>query len=56
MDGLDELVSYTLFVALLHGLHHICALLTNTVHNQVITFLHALPTLIAVHGVETTYD
>ena len=56
MDRLDELISYTLFIALLHGLNHIGALLTNTIHNQVVTFLHALPALIAVHRIETTYD
>ena len=56
MDRLDELVGYTLFVALLHGLHHISALLTCAVHNQVVAFLHTLPALIAIHRIETSYD
>ena len=56
MDRLDELVSNTVSIALFYGLHHISSLLTSTVDNQVITFLHALPTLITVHRIETTYD
>ena len=56
MDGLDELIGHTLVVTLLHGLHHISSLLTRAIHDQVITLLYTLPTLVAVHGVETTHD
>ena len=56
VDRLDELIGYALVVALLHGLHHVGSLLTSTIHNQVVTLLYALPALIAVHSIETTYD
>ena len=56
MDRLDEFVSYALIVAFLHGLNHISSLLTSAVHNQVVTLLYTLPTLVAIHCIETTYD
>ena len=56
VDWLDELIGNALVIALLHSSNHISALLTSTVYNQVVTLFYALPTLIAVHSVETTYD
>ena len=56
MDGLDKLVGDTLVIALLHGLHHVGGLLACAVDKKVIAFFHALPTLVAVHGIEATHD
>ena len=56
VDWLDELVGHALVVAFLHSLYHIGSLLTLSVNEQVVSFLHTIPTLVTVHGVETTYD
>ena len=56
MDRLDELVGNAVGIALLYGLHHVGSLLTSTIDDEVITLLHALPALVTVHSVETTYD
>ena len=56
VDWLNKLVGNALIVALLHSSNHIGALLTSTLHNQVVTLFYTLPALIAVHSVETTYD
>ena len=56
VDWLNKLVGNALVVALLHSSNHIGALLTSTLHNQVVTLFYTLPALIAVHSVETTYD
>ncbi len=56
VDRLDELVGHAVIVALLHGLYHIGSLLAHAVDDQVVAFLHALPALVAVHGVETAHD
>ena len=56
VDRLDELIGNAVIIALLHGLNHICGLLTSTIYNQVVTFFHTLPALVAVHSVETTHD
>ena len=52
----DELISYALVVAFLHSLNHISRLLALAFNEQVVSLLDTLPTLVAVHSVETTYD
>ena len=52
----DELIGHALGIALLHCLHHICGLLTLCVHNKVVSLLHAVPTLVAVHCIEASDD
>ena len=56
IDWLDELVCYVLIIAFLHCLHHIVSLLTLTLNEQVVCFLHTVPALVTVHSIETTYD
>ena len=56
MDGLDELVRHTLVVALLHGLHHVGGLLAGAADDEVVSLLHTLPALVAVHSVEAAHD
>ena len=56
VDGFDELIGHALIIALLHGLHHVGSLLTLAFYDEVVCFLHTLPTLITVHGIETTDD
>ena len=49
-------VGDALVVALLHGLHHVGALLALTLHEQVVSLFHTLPALVAVHGIEAAHD
>ena len=56
VDGLDEFVGHTLVIAFLHGLYHIGGLFAHAIHYQVVAFLHTLPSLVTVHGVETSYN
>ena len=56
VNGLDELVRHALVIRLLHGLNHVGALLALTFDQQVVGFLDTLPPLVAVHGIEATYD
>ena len=55
-DGLDELIGYLGVVAGLHGVVHILILRTDTVYQQVITYLDAFPAFVAVHGIKTALD
>ena len=55
-DRLHELIGHTLVVRALHSCNHIGCVLTDTIHEQVITNLHTLPALIAIHSVVATYD
>ena len=55
-DSLDKLVGYALVVAFLHSLYHICRLLAFALYQEVVSFLHTIPTLITVHSIETTND
>ena len=43
-------------VAALHAFHHIFHLASNAVDELVVSHLHAVPTLVAVHGVEAADD
>ena len=56
VDRQDELVCYTLVIAVLHGSHHILSLLALGAYQQVIGSLHTFPTLVTVHGIETAYN
>ena len=56
VDWLDEFVSYTFIVRFLHSLYHVSSILTLTCYQEVVSFLHTFPTLVAVHGIETAYD
>ncbi len=56
MYGLYELIGHTIVIALLHGGHHICCLLALAGDEKVVGHLHALPALVAIHGVEATHD
>ena len=56
VDRLDKFVGNTLVIAFLHGLYHVGGLLANTLHDEVVTFLHTLPALVAVHRIETAHD
>ena len=56
VDREDELVGHALVVAFLHSLNHISRLLALALNEQVVSFLNALPTLVAVHCIETAYD
>ena len=52
----DKLVGYALVVALLHSLYHIGSLLALALNQEVVSLLNTLPTLVAVHCIEATYD
>ena len=54
VNGLDELVGNAFVVAFLHSLHHIGSLLAFTGDEQVVSHLHAVPALVAVHCIEAT--
>ncbi len=54
--GLHELVGHALVVRALHGLRHIGRSVAHAVHQQVVSHLHSLPTLVAVHGIVTADD
>ena len=56
VDGLHELVRHTLVIGLLHGRHHVRGLLAFALHQEVVGLLHAVPALVAVHGIETPDD
>ena len=56
MNRFNELIGNTLSIALLYCLCHIGCLLTSAVHDKVVTLLNTLPTLVAVHSIETAND
>ena len=56
VNRFDELIRHTLVIALLHGSHHVAALLTLTLDEQVVSLLDTLPALVTVHGIETTHN
>ena len=56
MDRLDELVGNAFVIAFLHGFHHVLSLLALSGYDEVVGFLHTLPALVAVHGIETAHD
>ena len=56
VDRLDKLVGHTLGVALVHGLQQVVGLLALALNEQVVGLFHAVPTVVAVHGVETSHD
>ena len=55
-DRLNELIGNTLVIRLLHSLDHIARRLANTINQLIVSDLHTLPTLIAVHSIVTTDD
>ena len=56
VDSLHKFVGHAFVVRLLHGSHHIRCLLALAFHQKVVSLFHTLPTLVAVHGVETADD
>ena len=56
VDGLHELVGDAVGIGEFHGLHHILGLEALAADEQVVGYLHALPALVAVHGVEAADD
>ena len=56
VDRLDKLVGDILVVALLHGLHHIGGLLALAFYQEVVGHFHAVPALVAVHGVVAAHN
>ncbi len=50
-DGLDELVGHVGVIGFLYGGGHVGSMLADAVDQGVVGDLHALPTLVAVHGV-----
>ena len=56
VDRLDELVGNAFLVAFLHSLHHALGLLSLALYEQVVSLFHTVPTLVAVHGIETSHD
>ena len=56
VDRLDELIGHVLVIAFLHGFHHVVGLLSLALYEQVVGFLHTVPALVAVHGIETADD
>ena len=56
MDRFDELVGNTFIITFLHGLHHVLSLFALSGHDEVVGFLHTLPALVTVHGIEAAYD
>ena len=56
VDRFDKLVGNSIFITLLHGLHHIGRLLAGAVDDEVVALFDTLPTLVAVHRIETAYD
>ena len=56
VDGEYEFVSHAVVVALLHGFHHVGGILAFALHEEVVSHLHTFPTLVAVHGVESSDD
>ena len=55
-DGLHELVGHAFVIGFLHCLHHVGSLLSGSADEHVVGFLHTCPTLVAVHGIETSHD
>ena len=55
VDRLHELVGHALVIAVLHGLHHVGGLRSLALYQQVVGFAHALPALVAVHGIEAAH-
>ena len=56
VDGLHELVGHALVIAFLHGLHHVCSLMSLAADEQVVSYLDTFPALVAVHGIEAAHD
>ena len=55
-DGQHELISNTIVIRRLHSGNHVGALLAHAINKLVVSHLHTLPALIAVHGVVATDD
>ena len=55
-DRLYKLVGHAVGVALLHGLNHVGGFLALALDEQVVSLFHAVPSLVAVHGVEAADD
>ena len=56
VDRLDKLVCHTLCIACLNRFNHVSSLYTLAFNEQVVCFLHTVPTLVTVHCIETTND
>ena len=56
VNWLDELVGNAIGITLFHCLNHVVSLLSLALNEQVISFLYTLPTLVAVHCIETSHD
>ena len=52
----DKFVGNVLIIRLLHCLNHICRRFALAVYKQVVGFLDAVPSFVAVHCIETAYD
>ena len=55
-NRLNELVRYIGIVGCLHSLMHILEISTDTVHQTIVRNLHAFPTFVTVHGIETSLN
>ena len=52
----DKFIRYTFVIRFLHSLHHVGSLLAFSFDEQIVGFLDAFPTLVAVHCIETADD
>ena len=54
VDWLDKLVGYAFIITFLHSLHHVISLLSFALYKQIIGLFHTIPSLIAVHCIESS--
>ena len=56
VNRLDKLVGHLFSVTTLHSPDHVVSLVALSLHKQVVSLFHTVPTLVAIHGVEATHD
>ena len=55
-DRFDKLVGYAFCITLFYSLEHVFCCFSLALNDTVVSDFHALPTFVAVHGVEATLD